>query len=253
MSHRLRRRPSPAMVVALLALFVALDGPATAARLIDGKSIRQNSITSSRIRNRTLGTQDLSRRALTTLERTPKASVGSAELRPKAVDATKLADSAVGASALAARSVDASKLGDASVGSVALAPAAVTPSKIADGAVGAAAVADGGLQAPDIGDFFGSMSVDFLPFKLNECQKAEEPSPTPTAAGGQAQIGDDVIIVTPASGFSDLITVTANPGVNNSLRLIACRVGKDPSDPADPNNTIDPPLTRFFYLGLDAP
>ncbi|MDX6716553.1 MAG: hypothetical protein QOH30_3111, partial [Baekduia sp.] len=28
------------MVVALLALFVALDGPATAARLIDGRSIK---------------------------------------------------------------------------------------------------------------------------------------------------------------------------------------------------------------------
>ena len=51
------------MVVALLALFIALDGPATAARLIDGSSIKRNSITNRQVRNGTLGTQDLSKSA----------------------------------------------------------------------------------------------------------------------------------------------------------------------------------------------
>ena len=46
-----RRRPSPAMVVALIALFVALGGPAQAKRVIDGGSIRKGTITSKQIKN----------------------------------------------------------------------------------------------------------------------------------------------------------------------------------------------------------
>jgi hypothetical protein len=244
MPHRLRRRPSPAMVVALLALFVALDGPATAARLIDGKSIKRNSITTGQIRNRTLGTQDLSSKAVKSLQATPRDSVTAASIRAKAVDAGKLADGAVGAGALAPKSIDASKLTDGGVGTAALAPASVTPSKIADGAIGTAAIADGGLQGTDVGDFFGSVVVDFETFALNQCQKAEF-NPTPTG-NPQAQIADDVILITPAPGFSDLVTVSGYPGVGNTLRIIACRVGTDSAG-------IDPPTTRFTYLGIDAP
>ena len=69
------------MVVALLALFIALDGPATAARLIDGSSIKRNSITNRQVRNGTLGTQDLSKSAIKSLKATPSKSVGSAQLR----------------------------------------------------------------------------------------------------------------------------------------------------------------------------
>jgi hypothetical protein len=233
------------MVVALLALFVALDGPATAARLIDGKSIKRNSITTGQIRNRTLGTQDLSARAVKSLQTTPRDSVTTPQIRAKAIDAGRLADSAVGTGALAPHAVDSSKLADGSVGTAALAPASVTPSKIADGAIGTAAIADGGLQGTDVGDFFGSVVVDFAPFAQNQCQKAEV-NPTPTG-NPQAQIADDVILVTPTPGFSDLITVSAYPGVGNTLRIIACRVG------ADPGPDVDPPAMKFTYLGIDAP
>ena len=73
------------MVIALLALFVALDGPATAARLIDGRSIKRNSITNRQIRNHTLGTLDLSAQAFQTLRTTPRDSITAAQLRAKAV------------------------------------------------------------------------------------------------------------------------------------------------------------------------
>ena len=46
--------PSPAMVVALTALFLALGGSAYAALVITGKSIRNNTITTKDIRNGTL-------------------------------------------------------------------------------------------------------------------------------------------------------------------------------------------------------
>jgi len=52
-------RPSPALVVAFIALFVAGAGTATAARLIGGKEIRNNSVTGKDIRNSSLGNRDV--------------------------------------------------------------------------------------------------------------------------------------------------------------------------------------------------
>src|SRR5256885_400802 len=52
------RRPSPALVIALLALVVALGGTAYAVKQINGSTIKQRSIPGDRIRNNALtGTQ----------------------------------------------------------------------------------------------------------------------------------------------------------------------------------------------------
>jgi hypothetical protein len=258
MSKRLPRRPSASMAVALLALFIALDGPATAARLIDGSTIKRNSITHRQVRNGTLGVQDLSKSATKSLKATPSKSVGSAQLRggavgnsaigPKAVDASKLADGSVGNTQLAAKAVDASKLADGAVGSGQLAMDSVTASKVADNSIGAAAIADGGLQTRDLGDFTGSVSVDFKAFDPNTCQVAFVADPQPSAPGQNNLIADDVVSVSPGtSGWPDPIIVTANPGANNSLRIVACRIGMEPA------GTIDPGPTTFQYVAFDTP
>jgi hypothetical protein len=244
------------MVVASLALFVALDGPATAARLIDGSSIKKSSITNRQVRNHTLGVQDLSKRAVTTLRSTPSNSIGTKQLRAgavgakalaaKAVDATKIAPGAVGNSHLAGKSVDGAKLADGAVGPAQLATNAVTSAKLADGSVGAAAIADGGLQTRDVGDFYGSVSIDFEPFAANTCQVATI-SPQPSAPAQGNVIADDVVSVSPGtSGWPDPIIVTANPGANSTVRIVACRVGGDPA-------SIDPPPTTFQYVAFDTP
>ena len=54
-----RWRPSPALVIALVALFAAGAGTATAARLISGRSIKNNSVTGRDIRNNSLGNGDI--------------------------------------------------------------------------------------------------------------------------------------------------------------------------------------------------
>jgi len=244
------------MVVALIALFVALDGPATAARLIDGRSIEKNSITNRQVRNHTLGTQDLSARAVKALRATPSKSVGAKQVRDaaigtkalaaKAVDGTKITDGAVGTSQLAGKAVDGTKIADGAVGSSQLGGDAVTPSKVADGAIGAAAVADGGLQTRDLGDFYGSVSVDFDAFGDNQCKFALVQNPQPSAPGAGNSIADDVVSVSPStSGWPDPIIVTANPGAQNTIRIIACRIGTGAA--------IDPPPTTFFYVAFDTP
>jgi hypothetical protein len=245
------------MVVALLALFVALDGPATAARVVSGASIKRNSITHKQIRNGTIGRLDLSKTAQNYLRTTPAKSVGANQLRDgavggkalagKAVDASKLADGAVGNSQLAARSVDGAKLADGAVGPSQLAMGAVTASKVADGAIGGAAIADGNLQTRDLGDYFGTVTVDFTPFAPNTCQVSAF-APTPSNAGANNQIADDVVSVSPStSGWPDPIVVNANPGASNTVRIVACRIGSDGGD------TIDPPRTTFQYVAFDTP
>jgi hypothetical protein len=249
------------MAVALLALFIALGGPAQAAHLISGSSIKANSITNKQIRNGTLGTQDLSKKAYTTLRTTPAGSVGTTQLREnavtgkaiaaKAVDASKLVDGAVGNTQLAGKSVDASKLADGAVGPTQLATGAVTSSKVADGSIGAAAIADGTLQTSDLGDFYGTVTVDFAPFAANTCQEATVSNLQP--AGGPAAkntIADDVVSISPSAGWPDPIVLNANPGAGNTIRIIACRVGGNPADETD---EIDPPQTVFRYVAFDTP
>jgi hypothetical protein len=59
------RRPSPAMVVALIALFVALGGVGYAAATIGTNDIKNGAVTSKKIRNRTIRNFDVRRQTLT--------------------------------------------------------------------------------------------------------------------------------------------------------------------------------------------
>src|SRR4051794_33789998 len=55
MRSMLRSRPSPAMVVALIALFVALGGSASALVVVTTKNIKNGTIRSKDIHKRTIG------------------------------------------------------------------------------------------------------------------------------------------------------------------------------------------------------
>ncbi len=73
-----KRRPSPALVVALVALFVAFSGTATAALVMTGQNIKDGTITGQDVKNRALGTNKLSKRAVSSLtgERGPAGPQG---------------------------------------------------------------------------------------------------------------------------------------------------------------------------------
>src|ERR687893_125843 len=53
------RRPSPALLVACLALVASSAGSATAATIITGKQIRDSTVTGRDIRNKSLSAQDI--------------------------------------------------------------------------------------------------------------------------------------------------------------------------------------------------
>ena len=212
------------MAVALIALFIALGGPAQAKKVIDGQLLKRNSVTGRAIKSGSVAKADLSKAAVKSLERTPADSVRSTSIVDGQVLAPDVGAGAVGTSALAA--------------------GAVTSSKLAPDSIGAGSVANGSLQTLDIGSFAGAVSVDsFLPFTSAPCQ-AFPAAASPT--GGQPNIADDVIVVTPPTSWPETVSVTAKPGSGNTIRIIACWV--DPlGTPPTPGPTI------FRYVTFDNP
>jgi hypothetical protein len=219
------------MVVALIALFIALGGPAQAKRLIDGRTIRTGTITTKQIKNGSVAKADLSKAAVKSLTATPASSVRS----PQIADGSVLAPD----------------LGAGSVGAAQLQPGAVTASKLAADSVGGGSVANGSLQTVDIGSFTGSVSVDFGPFDLGDrrCQQATTPA---QQTGGSPSIADDVVAVSPPAGWSDFLVVTGKPAPGNAVRIVACwsiPTGAAPQSGTPP----DPAPTTFRYVTFDAP
>ena len=129
------------MIVALIALFVALGGPAQARKLLDGSALRKGSVTGRAIKDHSLAKADLTTAAVRSLTATPANSVGPAQIIDGQVTAPDLGANAVGATQLA--------------------PGAVTASKLAADSVGGGSVANGSLQTVDIGSFTGAVQVDF--------------------------------------------------------------------------------------------
>jgi hypothetical protein len=220
------------MAVALIALFVALGGPAQAKkRLIDGGLLRKNSVTGRAIKNGSIAKADLTKSAVRSLMATPARSVRSAQI----VDGQVLGRD----------------LGAGSVGQPQLAAGGVTASKLAPDSIGGGSVANGSLQTVDIGSFTGSVNIDFDQFDTgpNRCQVAETPA---MAAGGQPNLADDVVAVSPPSGWSDFILVTGKPAPDNVIRIVAC--WSVPEPPLTPNPMPpDPPPAIFRYVTFDAP
>ncbi|MEA2293601.1 MAG: hypothetical protein QOE86_1240 [Solirubrobacteraceae bacterium] len=274
------RRPSPATVIASLALFVAVGGPAEAARLINGSTIKPNTITSKQVKDRTLAVRDLSAAARRSLQRTPARSVGAAQLLQGSVGAAQLtpgsvtaaamapnsvgsaniidkqvgnadlADSAVTASKLASGSVRKSEIAASAVGTSELANGAVTTDKLADGAittsklaanaVTGAQIADGSLTAADLADASGTVSATFPPLAAGACQTQTVPAPNLRAGG---TVDNDVLLVTPPSTWNEGLTVTAKPA-GTQISLMVCKIDAGP--------TVTITGATFRILAIDA-
>jgi hypothetical protein len=228
------------MVIALVALFVALGGPAEAKRLVDGKLLKKGSVTSRAIKNGTIAKADLTKTAVRSLTTTPANSVRSANI----VDGQVLAPD----------------LGAGAVTAAALASGSITASKLAPGSIGGGSVANGSLQTLDIGSFTGAVQIDFDKFVPSidssldrHCQAASAPA---APAGGQPNISDDVVLVSPPSSWPETIVVTGKPGGNNTIRIVACWTGAGIVDASTAPFVQDPPdpgPTVFPYVTFDSP
>jgi len=211
-----KRRPSAALVIALLALFVALGGPAEAQRLL-GKG----DVDSRVVEDRSLKTRDFSRRAVRELRQTPNGSITEAKIANGAVTPGKLGAGAVGTGA------------------------------IADGAVGGAQVANGSLTAADLGRFWGRFRsmIDQIPF--GRCWSGE-PTGLPAELAG-VDISNDLVIVQPDDRWIERRVTFGVRASSTRGRFVlsACNVGI-PID-GGAGEPVPAGEVSFRYLVIDLP
>jgi hypothetical protein len=222
--------PSFATVIASLALFVALGGPAHAARLIDGNLLRRGSVTTVAVKDGSLGVRDLSRQAVKTLQETPSNSVTDAKLANRSVTPGKLAPGAVLSEAIADRSVAAVDLGLNSVRSE--------------------HVADGTLRAADFTRFHGRFRTQIGPIPIGKCWSGEPAGLAPELAG--ADISNDLILISPDDRWVERrVTFTVRGSANRSrFVLAACNVGI-PIDVGSLPSLVAQHEVSFSYLVID--
>jgi hypothetical protein len=180
------KRPSFATVVALLALFVALGGPAEAQRLL-GKG----SVTSREIKDRSIKLNDLQRKAARRLQATRNNSITAAKLANRSVTQGKLAPGAVGTAAIADRSIVGADL------------------------------ANGSLTAQQLGRFWGRFQIR-IPEAIgpDECWSGEPAGLAPELA--RADISDDVVLVTPDERWpEDRLAFTVRNSANPMRFVLA--------------------------------
>ena len=219
------------MVVALLALFVALGGPAQARRVINGKDIKKGSIRSAQIKDRTITLRDINPLVVRQLEST----------RPNSITEPMLANGAVTANRLANGAVTAGKLSGA----------AVTSSAIADGAVTGAKIADGSLTTADIARFAGRFRVtqQYLgTITKHSCTTREPQGLAPEQAG--ADISLDAVLVTPLSRSLDerLALTASTSGASQPSRFVLSFC-----NPTDDDVTVPANGVTFSYVVFDVP
>jgi hypothetical protein len=205
------RRPSPALVVALIALFAALGGPAGAASLIRGSQIKKNTITSRQIKNHSLSTKDLSRRAVRTLQVTPNGSVTQSKLANGAVTSAKIAG------------------------------AAITGAKIATNSIGPIQVADHSLTATDIARFSGTFTAN-VTAAHGQCWEQERRFPG-------VDIRNDIVYVMPGSNWPRQELGFTVVGSTNSDGFVISGCNRATTPAGDVSNV--PVLFRYIVFELN--
>ncbi len=205
------KRPSFASVIALLALFIALGGPAEAAKVA-------KRVTSRDVKDHSLQTRDLSRKAVRALQTPRDGSVTAPKIAANAVTATAIADRSVGAADIALNAITASQ------------------------------IADGSLTAREVGRFYGrfQLSVNIPALTHGQCWSGVPTGLAPERAG--ADISQDVVLVTPdASWPQDQLTLTVKVENTQPTRgrfvLAACNASSG-------QTTAFKPSFSYVIIGL---
>lgn len=163
-------RPSPALLIACIALFAALSGSAIAA------SVAKNSVRSAQIVNGTVRTIDLRDGAVNSAKVADQTLTAS-DLGPDSVNTEEIAENAVGSSEVAPDSLGAGDLAPNSVGTSEVADNTLTQNDLGPDSVGASEIATDSVRSAELGPVVqrtsapqaiaaganGSVSVDCAP------------------------------------------------------------------------------------------
>jgi hypothetical protein len=226
------RRPSAPLLVALLALFVALGGPANAARLIKGSQIKRGTVTSKQLKDRTIKTRDLSNNAVQMLLSTPdnaitalkfgENSVTSRALAPGSVLSVNVGDNSLTAADLGTASVGADEAADNAIGQSEIRNNGVAASEIADNSIDGGEIVDGGLSIRDVARQVGTLEWAIPSLGVDKCDTKWVP-----ITG--IQIAGDFLTISPTSAWPRDLVYTVN-GTNSEteFKVQACNRGSAP-------------------------
>jgi hypothetical protein len=170
-------RPSPALLIACLALFMTLGGTALAV------GVAKNSIRSAQIVDGTVRTLDLRDNSVNAPKIAPDA-VGSEEIAENAVASPEVAPDSLTAGDLGAASVTSSEVADNSLTANDLGPDSVGASEIAADAVGSSELAADSVRSSELAGIITAQNTTAIAANGNANVTATCPSGTTVISGG---------------------------------------------------------------------
>jgi hypothetical protein len=172
-----RFRPSPALILSCVALFMALTGSALAV------GIAKNSVRSAQIVNGTMRTVDLKDAAVTGTKIAP-ASVDASKIAPNAVGPTQIAENAVSSAKVAPDSLTAQDLAPASVTSSEVADQSLTSDDLGPNSVGSSEIQAGAIRSSELGPIITVTNSTPVANGANASVTATCPEGTTVISGG---------------------------------------------------------------------
>jgi hypothetical protein len=188
-------RPSPAVVISCLALFLALTGSAFAV------GIAKNSVRSAQIVDGTVRTVDVRDNA-----------VNSQKIAPDAVGSEEIAENAVSSPEVAPDSLTASDLGTASVGT----------DEVVDHSLTGADIAPDSIRATQLGTITQrNISATIAAGKVGSVSANCEPGEQIISGGGQPSVFGVEMTTTRPSGNGWLYQAKNNTGSDQTITAFA--------------------------------
>lgn len=160
-------RPSPALVIACIALFAALTGSAIAA------GVGKNTVRSPQIVDGTIRTIDLRDN-----------SVAAGKVAPDAIDTTEIAENGVESSDVAPETLTSADLGAASVTSSEVADQSLTANDLGPDSVGSSELQAGAVRASELGPIIAVSNSTTINTGANASVSVDCPTGTVVISGG---------------------------------------------------------------------
>ncbi len=173
-------RPSPALVIACIALFAALTGSAIAA------GVGKNTVRSPQIVDGTIRTVDLRDNA-----------VAAGKIAPDAVDTTEIAENGVDSSDVAPETLTSGDLGAASVTSSEVADQSLSANDLGPDSVGSSELQAGSVRASELGGIISVSNSTTIKTGANASVSVDCPTGTVAISGGNTA-GDYRVALTGA-------------------------------------------------------
>jgi hypothetical protein len=188
-------RPSPAMIIACLALLLALTGSAVAA------GIAKNSVRSAQIADGTVRTVDL---------------------RDNAVNSAKVADDSLAATDLAPDSVGNSEIAENAVASPEVAPDSLTAGDLGPNSVGGSEIAPDSVRATQLGTITQrNISATIQAGKTGSVSANCEPGEQIISGGGQPSVFGVEMTSSRPSGNGWLYQAKNNSAADQTITAFA--------------------------------